>query len=240
MATARFETAAQIAKDAAAQLGLPVVADPLASTEVAQVRLCGCLNAAGRELVQMYRWPHLRKVCDITAATGDGRAWTVPADFAGMVPDTFWNQTTDERICGPITADEWQEYEAEGDTPASPSFRLIQGVVAVIPTSTVTDGDLLQYEYHGKGWVSATGGTVPTDDRATTGTDIVYFDSLLMHWALRRAWLISNGQDTSAAEVQYQRAVDRCKSAETISRPLPLVGSSGFMGPLTPARNWTV
>src|SRR5512133_2551478 len=137
MATARFETAAQIVKDAASQLGLPVVADPLASTEVSQVRLCGCLTAAGRELVQTYQWPHLRKVCDITAATGDGRAWSVPADFAGLVPDTVWNQTTDEWIRGPLSAQEWEEYEAEGDTPSSPAFRLVQGVVAVIPVADV-------------------------------------------------------------------------------------------------------
>src|SRR5512133_1664388 len=208
MATTRYESAAQIVKDAAPLLGLPVVADPLASTEVAQVRLCACLGIAGRELVQIYDWPHLRKVCDITAALGDGRAWTVPADFGGLIPATAWNQTTDQRIYGPIGAAEWAKYEADDSTRAGSAFRLVQGVFAVIPTSSVADGDLLQYEYQGKSWVSAAGGTVPTDDRVTAGTNLVYFDPMLMHWALRRAWKISNSESTTAEESAYWQAVE--------------------------------
>jgi len=224
MATSRFETAAQIVKDAAPHLGLPVVADPLASTEAAQVRLCACLTAAGREVVGLYQWPHLRKVCEITAAAGDGRAWTLPADCAGVIPNTAWNQTTNTRIVGPIDAEEWAKYEAEGSVFSSLlSFRIVQGVFAVVPTANVTDGDVLQYEYQSKSWVSATGGTTPTEDRATTGTDIVYLDPLLMHWALRRSWKISNSEATAVEEANYWAAVERFKSAETYAETLSII-----------------
>jgi len=241
MATARYETAAQIVKDAAVLLGLPEVADPFASSDSAQARLCRCLTIAGRALVQVYQWPHLRRVCDITAAAGDGRAWTVPADFAGFIPDTAWNQTQDQWIPGPLDAVTWQEYEATGTTPASPCFRFVQGAFAVIPSGSVTDGDALQYEYHGKSWVMPTGQTVPTEDRATAGTDTVWFPSGLMAAALRRAWLLSNSMDTTTAEPAYWQAIDSAKGAETTAPALPLgQRRTTLYAPRSPTRGWIV
>lgn len=240
MATTRYETATTIINDAAVELGLPSSTNPFASTDANMVRLVRLLSGAGRELVQIYQWPHLRKVCDITAATGDGRAWTLPADFAGLVPDTAWNQTTDERITGPMSAAQWQEYEAEGDTPLSPMFRVTQGVFAVVPTASVTDGDLLQYEYHGKSWVMPTGQTVPTEDRVSATTDTVWFDPLLAKIALKRAWMTANSMDTSAIESAYWQAIDRVKGLETPAAPLSLVPTTTLPLPTTTEGNWTV
>lgn len=242
MATTRFETAAQIVKDAALVLGLPEAADPFASSDVAQSRLCRLLTAAGRELVQVYEWPHLRKVCDITAALGDGRAWSVPADFAGIIQHTAWNQTARQRFVGPLDAEEWARYEANNSVaPVSPAFRLIQGVFAVVPTSSVSDGDLLQYEYQGKSWTSATGGTVPTDDRTSTGTDIVYFDPMLMHWALRRAWKVSNSESTAVEEAAYWQAIERAKGMETAPGTLSIVPRrTDPLAPRAPDGVWTI
>jgi hypothetical protein len=240
MATARFETAAQIVKDAAVPLGLPEVADPFSSTDVAMVRLCRCLTIAGRELVQAYTWPHLRKVCDITAATGDGRAYTLPADFAGLVPGTFWNQTTNEEITGPIDAARWNDYEATGITPISPCYRVVQGTIAIIPTASVTDADALQYEYHAKSWVGAAVGTL-TDDRATAAADVCHFDSLLLGVALRRAWMISNSMDTTAIESAYWQAIERVTGAETVEAPRSIVPLGvGPQLPRIPGGVWTI
>ena len=197
MATTRHDTAATIINDAAVEEGITEATDPFASTEPEMIRLRRLLSSVGRELVAVHRWPHLRKVCDITAALGDGRAYTVPADFAGYVEGTAWNQTQDLEIAGPIDEAQWHRYEATGDAPFDPSFRFVQGVFAVAPASSVADGDALQYEYHGKSWASATGGTVPTDDRVTAATDIVYLPPGLARIALRRAWRISNGLDTT-------------------------------------------
>jgi hypothetical protein len=240
MATTRHETAATILNDAAVEEGLDAVADPFASSDPAMVRMCRLLSSAGRELVALYQWPHLRKVCDITAANGDGRAYTVPADFLGLVPGTAWNQTQDEEIRGPISPEAWQEYEANGETPLDPCFRLVQGVFAIAPTASVADGDLIQYEYHGKSWVSATGGTVPTDDRVTAATDIVYFQPTLVRVALRRAWRMSNGFDTGVIEAQYWRALDGAMSAETAGETLSLSRSDRSILDRIPSRSWSI
>ena len=223
MATTRWDTAATIINDAMIEEGLAEIANPHTSADPIAKRMVRLLNSVGRELVGLYRWPQLRKACDITAALGDGRAWSVPADFAGYVPGTAWDQTKDQAIPGPITSEEWQRYEATGYTPNAPCFAFVQGVFAVAPTSVITDGDALQYEYHSKSWVSATGGTVPTDDRATVYTDLVYLPPSLVRVALRRAWRIANGIDTTVIESQFWRALDAAMSAETAAAPISIV-----------------
>ena len=242
MATARWDTATTIIADAMVEEGLEEIANPYTSSDANAKRFVRLLNSVGRELVAAYRWPHLRKACDITAALGDGRAWSVPADFAGYVPGTAWNQTQDQKIPGPVSSQEWQEYEATGDTPSDPCFGFVQGVFAVVPTASVTDGDLLQYEYHGKSWVSATGGTVPTDDRATAATDVVYLPAALVRVALRRAWRVATGLDTSVIEGQYLRAMDAAQSAETAGgMPLSIVPRRLVLSePGTRSRGWVI
>ncbi len=240
MATTRHETAATIINDAAVEEGREVSADPFASSDPAMVRLCRLLTSAGREIVTLYQWPHLRKVCDITAALGDGRAYNVPADFLGIIPGTAWNQTQDEQIYGPISAEAWNDYEATGDAPITPCYRLVPGIFAVAPADDVTDGDLLQYEYQSKSWVSATGGTVPTDDRVTASTDIVYLPPTLARTALRRAWKMSNGFDTTVIEALFWRVLDAACGAETAAPSLQLSPTQASVMDRIPSRNWPI
>jgi len=227
MATTRYETAAQIVKDVAVSVGLEELSDPFSSTDPAQVRLCRLLTVAGREIVQMHDWPQLRKACDITAALGDGRAYTLPADYVSIVPDTAWNQTQDQRILGPLTAEEWNEYEANGNVWGSMSYRIVQDTFAIVPPADTTDGDAIQYEYQSKAWVMPTGETVPTEDRADTATDTVWLDPALVFAALTYHWLRSNGQETVGAEAAYTRALERAKG----------MGGGAPVLPLKPIRN---
>lgn len=240
MATARHDTAAQIINDAAVEEGIAEATDPFASTLPEMVRMRRLLSSAGRELVSLHQWPHLRKVCDITAALGDGRAWTLPADFLGYIDGTAWNQTQDQQILGPISAAQWQRYEASGDAPFTPSFRFIQGVFAVVPSSSVTDADLIQYEYHGKSWVAPAGQTAPTEDRVTAATDVVWFPSSLARIALRRAWKLSNGFDTTSIEGEYLRALDSAMSAENAAAVFSVVPVVASLLPSVPESNWTI
>jgi hypothetical protein len=62
-----------------------------------------------------------------------------------------------------------------------------------------------------------------------------------MHWALRRAWAVSSGQDTSVAEAAYLQALDRCKGAETAGAVLSVVPRRTTLGlPQAPEGVWTV
>lgn len=239
MATARYETAAAIVKDAAVEEGLAELADPFSSTDADQVRLCRLLTSAGRELVRLYDWPHLVKTHTITVATADGRSYALPADFAGIVTGTAYNRTTDTPLYGPVDPDLWAHEVACGNTHDG-WFRIYGGALVLVSTSDATDADVLAYEYRSKSWVMPSGGTVPTEDRATAATDTVYFDPFLIKTALRRAWRTAMGFDTTVIESQFWRALETAKSAETAARRLSLTPFDGFAAPSVPERGWTL
>jgi hypothetical protein len=222
-----YDTAANILNDAAIELGLyaTALADPFASTDPNVIQLCRQLKRVGKRLVRAHGWQQLQKTHTFSTANGTA-SYALPADFARVVDETFWNRTQVMPLVGPAEARAWQYLKARTSTGIHKVLRLYGDLVYLDPTPTAIE--TVAYEYISNYWVKPSGQSAPTTEWPGTpaGTDTLYFDSLLLVDALRVAFLRSKGFDSTAAEEDLRQSWLDATGADGAAPVLYLSGSS--------------
>lgn len=191
-------TATNILNDAAVELGLAAVTDPVANTDQAYVQLLYLLNSAGRRLLRMYQWERLVADHTITTTALDTGEYALPADFGYMIPQTGWEQNDNVPLIGPLSAQDWTYLRGRDlvDQTIYASFRLQKGVFTIYPNDPVPAGLEITFEYISNQWVLDTDGTTRKAG-VVAGTDTVLYDRTLITQLLKALWLDSKSFDST-------------------------------------------
>ena len=162
----RYLTVGQLINQVSVNLGLPVVADPVASNDNVSKQMVGLLTEAGRDIVLKHEWPQL--VAEEVVTTVAGQVdYTLPSDFLHVIAQSGWNRTTRFPLGGPLSVQEWQYLKAAvvGVT-FNVLFRMTPTTMRLFPTPPV--GFTLAYEYQSRSWLSLAGTTPATLTASST------------------------------------------------------------------------
>lgn len=232
-----YDTAATIINDALIEVGLSSVTDPFAESDPNVVQMCTFLKNVGREVARQHKWTILRKEHSFTTVQGTA-TYALPTDFLEMYDQTGWNRTNRLPLGGPLSAQEWQYLKARlVNVVFTVLFRPMSGTMYLYPDTNTPGGYDIAYEYKSNGWVRRP--ALPSDtyhDAPTAYNDIIQFDSLLMSRGLKLAWLKAHGFDTTAAQQDYNAALNAAKGLDSfvpilsLTRPGALRGVDQMIG----------
>jgi hypothetical protein len=159
-----------VVSQAALELGLSSVldlGDPYSSQDPNVVLLLGLLKRAGRELVDVADWTHLRHEFSFKTSMNFG-GYQLPPDFRDMIDQTGWNRTSRLPMSS-LSAQQWQYLKArQTGVVFNVMFRPTQGLMFMYPeTPTYMN---VSYEYKSAWWVSSPDPAKDPPKRVALGT----------------------------------------------------------------------
>lgn len=189
------------------RLGLEVVTNPTANASPTVKKLVAFANLEGKDLALRYPWSILQKIetHSASAAEDQGLLTTIAADISikHIRHMTVWNQTTDRRIYGPLTPQEWSDLKGSGIQYTDDHFRIYGGKLYITPAPAASDS--IVFEYVSKNWCQSSGGTGQAAWAADTDTGIL--DEDLMELGVTWRWLRGEGMDYGEEFNDYERRV---------------------------------
>lgn len=219
----RYMTVAEVLNGAAVECGLAPSSDPYASTDASFVQLRYLLTSAGRELIGKHQWQQLRREYAQTVLYGGASTYALPPDFDRFIDQTQWDRTAQERVCGPLSPQDWQMYKGSAIvvSPLTVTWRLDNDLICIYPDPPATGTDpyaSIYFEYVSRSWVLS-GATYR--DNPSAGSDTVRYDSVLAIKLLKLRFLGAKGFDTTDAVQQFadafNSAVNKGEPAEVVS-----------------------
>jgi len=228
---ARYETATAILQQVAPEVGLPIEANPYDSTSGDYIQLRALLNAAGRELVTMYPWEILRRDHSIVTDSGDSGDYALPSDFDRMIPQTHWDQTGNN-LMGGETAQTWAYLEGTGlstDTIYM-SFMVEQNLFRIYPQPP-PDAKTVAFKYISINWARDPTTGNAWVDKCSLGSDVIYFDTILISRYLKVKFLEAKGFDTTKAQDDFNQ-IFALRTGQNRSAPTLSIGRSRGSGML--------
>jgi hypothetical protein len=200
-------TALEIAKQAAAELGLLQPASLVANPVEESQQLYALLNSVGNTLVMYYDWEWLIKTQTIISVAGQG-AYAPPADYARMINQTFWDKGQRRPAVGPLSPQKWQRLmNAVAMTGPFTQYRIAAGKVEFVPVPTQA-GLELNYQYISDGWVQSYLDPDMQTNMVKQDNDIVSFDFWLCVKFLKMKLWQSKGLDSTALANEFASALD--------------------------------
>ena len=217
-----WETVQQIVTQAALEVGLGSAgADVVNSTDANILQLVGLLKSAGRELVHMRAWNHLRGEHIFTTVAGQS-VYPLPADYHNMLDQTWWNRTNRLPVGGPLSPQEWQYLKGRlVGIVFNVLFRPMNRQITLYPTTNTPGGFQIAFEYTSAYWISTAGTPdTATADFPSNSSDYVWFDPLIMSRKIKLDFLKAKGFDTAAAQQDYNLVLEYMKGADAPSPTL--------------------
>ncbi len=203
---ARVENATTLINRAALEVGLTPENDPFASEDQSFVQLRGLLDAAGQELIEYHPWQRfVNRYAFNTSDNGQTGSYPLPEDFAYMIDQTGWDNSNKLAVGGPLTAQDWT-YLAGRDLSRSTiyvSFRLFDGEMQVYPQPPPANINI-SFEYVARNWASPFNEPSPTQDVVLTGSDLVWYEPILIVKFLKAKFLEAKGFDPSTARLEFE------------------------------------
>lgn len=216
-----FDTAQNIANDAAIEIGLGAIPDLYGSADPNIVQLRALLKSCGQELTHKKNWTHLRKEWEFTTIQGQSQ-YAMPVDFHNMLDQTGWNRTNRLPMGGPLSPQEWQFLKSRlvGVT-WTVLFRPMNQQITLFPDVNTPGGYDIVFEYISKYWVVPNGQTAATAEEPTANSDVLWFDRLLLLRMLKMKFLRAKGLDQTAAELEFKETFDQVAGDDSIA---PILG----------------
>ncbi len=212
--------------------GLEVTSNVVANTNPTVQQLFGIANLEGKDLALRYPWQSLQKVetHSALAAEDQGTLSSIASDMSmkHIRFATMWNQTTDELIQGPLSAQEWQELKGTGITDPTDSWRIYGNKLYITPAPTLADS--IVFEYISINWCQSSGGTAQSAWAADTDTGIL--DEDMMALGVRWRWRRANGFDYAEEFAEYERRVNELMNANGGKPTLAMDGGGSLKGVL--------
>lgn len=216
-----WSAAGDIINRAAIEVGLSDVSDPFSSTDPNIKQMCYLLKSQGKELVHLRNWNHLRKEYHFTTVAGQSE-YDLPADFHNMIDQTWWNRTNRLPVGGPLSSQEWQYLRARMvGVVFNVLFRPYDRAMKLYPETNTPGGYDIYYEYNSRYWVSSPA-AIDTliSDEPTQSDQLLWFDDLILIRGVKLQFLKAKGFDTTAAQQDFNAALEYMKGADSISPTL--------------------
>ncbi len=197
-----------LVQDSADRLGIVRPSTVIGSADQQVRQLAGLANQEGKELARRHPWQYLTKEKTFTsvALESQSTASAVPSDFDRFVNGTFYNRTSNRRVEGPLTSQEWQAYKASTATVLYDAFRMRGNDILLAPTPSA--GSTYAYEYISTYWVATAGAsTTPAQAAWAADTDVGLLAEEIMTLGVVWRFLKAKGLDYSEPFRTYEAQV---------------------------------
>lgn len=203
-------TALSVIQAACQYMGLVAPSTAYGNSNQQVIQLCGLANQEGLDLAHAHQWQKITRATTYTTVAQQEQTSFLPSDFDRFCNDSMWNTTIVRKVYGPMTEQEWQQYQAYPIyTSVNPAFIIRNSSLFLQPAPSA--GNTLSYSYVSKNWAETSGGT--GIDAFTDDTDVSRLEPVLLSlgivWRFRKA----KGFDYSEEFRTYQE-----QKAQYISR----------------------
>jgi hypothetical protein len=141
----------------------------------------------------------------VTVAQIEQTNTPIPADFRRFVPDSFFNRTTNRKVTGPLTPQEYQQAQVWPQLTAPYlTFRERESTFLIDPAPPA--GETIAYEYISAYWATNSAGVAKA--AFTADDDGTYLDEELLKLDLRWRWKAAKGLDYGEDMITFERARD--------------------------------
>lgn len=193
--------------DAQRELSLAVTTTLVADGQETQNLLYRLACKEAQEVLRRaeYTFPALRRTQSFTTSLASLQSSGKPSDFKRAVPDTFWNQTQNRKVYGPLSDEEWGI--ANGAAVSSATWQNVMfrydGLhIFPVPTAAET----VTFDYVINTPVQATGGGSYKTNFTADNDEYLLGDELLTLAVVWR-YLQSKGRDYAEALKDYEMAL---------------------------------
>ena len=193
--------------DAQRELSLAVSSTLVADGQETQNLLYRLARKEAQEILRRteYTFPALRRTQSFTTSLASLQSSGKPSDFKRAIPDTFWNQTQNKKVYGPLSDEEWAI--ANGAAVSSATWQNVMfrydGLhIFPVPTAAET----ITFDYVINTPVQATGGGSYKTNFTADNDEYVLGDELLTLAVVWR-YLQAKGRDYAEALKDYEMAL---------------------------------
>lgn len=210
-------TVLSLVQQAAGELGLTQPSGSLySSTDPLVQQFAALANAEGEDLSRRHQWTALTKQASFTTVAQQLQTSFLPSDIDRFVTDSMWNTSIARKVYGPMTPQEFEQYQA------FPIYTSINPA-AIIYSAGATGrqfylqpapaaGQTIQYFYVMNTWAQATGGgALKTAFSADTDVALIpeRLITLGIKWRFKQAKGFDYAQDFNLYNQQAEQFIAR-------------------------------
>jgi hypothetical protein len=216
------------------EMNLPQPTAVISSEDQNVKKLLALLRATCDDLLAEHDWQVLQTRYALTTSNGVDN-YAFPSDIERFISATFFDETNRWPLRGPLTPSGW-EWLKTTQLSSSPfeRFRIQGDRLYLYPTPGASPISLAM-EYVSRNYVRDGSTSAPKSD-FTQDSDICVFDHRVVIYGTKVKWLASISQDTTAALVDYSRALEFSKGSDSPAPRLFLDGCPAT--PLLSSRNY--
>lgn len=209
-----------------AEINVPQATVVVSSQDQNVLKLLALVRATCDELVSERDWQFLQSRYSFTTVDGVDN-YAFPTGIKRFLSGTFFDETNRWPWDGPLTPGQW-EWLKSGYSIVTPysKFRVWQDRIYLIPTPGSSVHTFV-CEYVSSDYVLDANTGDPKSDFTQDG-DLCRFDHRTVIYGTKLKWLQANGQDTTAALIDFNRSLEFAKSDDAPAPTLSLTGCSGY------------
>jgi hypothetical protein len=230
-------TGLEVVRNVCGQLGLPqplsLIGDTGNRTAIQMVFL---LNSAGQRLLKPangYRWQVLKRTWVLPTVAGQ-TDYPLPADWDSFIDQTAYTSSIARAMLGPMSDQGWAFMSARLAGPTVDVVYRTRGGVFQLFTAP-TESQTLYFDYTSRAWVQGSGVAGEFKDTLTDDGDVCLYESELMAANLKLRWLTEKGFDTTAAQNDFDLALELAINTDT-DAPI-LNAAAGYGSPMLGVAN---
>lgn len=215
----------EICQDAAEEVGFDAPASIIGNSDPTAIRLLRLAHRTGAILAKK-SWDLLIKEATITTSSGEPQ-YALPSDYRSVIPNTMWNQTTDQPVFK-ISAQCWSYEKSNVTSTFYDRFRLlgddagpsIGAKVTIHPTPA--SAETIYYQYYSKNWLTSAGTEYA---EFQTDNDEVIFDQDMFTMGVIWRLLKTLGQPYLEEKTEFDRELEICLAQDGATEALHADGS---------------
>lgn len=219
------KTLIQLVQTIAAELSFPTPQAVVSSQDANVAKLFASVRAVCDDLLVEHDWQALQQRATFTSVANQ-EAYPWPSDVQRFISGTFFDQNQRWPMRGPLTPTEWESLKASQlGTSVFQPFRVMGNKLLLCPIPQ-SSGFTGIFEYQSSNYVRDPGSGLTKPD-FTQDSDVCLFDHRVVVYGVKLKWQASIGMDTTAALVEYNRALEFAKGNDIPSQRLSLTGGCG-------------
>ena len=208
-------------------IGLSEPGSVIGNTDQTAVRLLRVAHRVG-SIMAKKPWELLKKRESFTTSASEPQ-YDLPADFRSIVPETVWNDTSDQQVFvasarlwsyekNVLTSNYFDRIRLLGDD-AAPS---IGRRITLHPTPSGTE--TITFEYYSKNWLTDSGGSTERSAFAND-SDVVIFDEDLFEMGMQWRMLKTIGQPYDEEKTDFDRQMEIVMAQDGVQENLHADGN---------------
>ena len=215
------KTILQITQAVCGELNFPQPATVISSQDQNVLKLLEFARAINDDLLYEFDWQVLQNT--YTFSTTNGVAtYPFPTDYCRSIDGTFFDTSNRWPLRGSLTPTQWAIINTFNvSTSPFERMRVMGGKLDLFPTPGATTINF-RFDYISSNYVIDGGTQLPKADY-TQDSDICIFDARLVEYGIKWKFLSGIGQDASAAQAEYMKALSLAKGRDLPSQRISLI-----------------